>query len=120
MEQYGIWSLLPVALITALTIGTGEILYGILLFLVFLCRFVFAPEADDARALHCDLLLASAAIISGTIAGAHICLFGSETTLACNVAEIENVQYAKTCIPLIMVPFCLSALGYLIIGFLWG
>ena len=86
----------------------------------FFVPFCFAPEADDARALHCDLLLASAAIISGTIAGAHICLFGSETTLACNVAEIENVQYAKTCIPLIMVPFCLSALGYLIIGFLWG
>ena len=52
MEQYGIWSLLPVALITALTIGTGEILYGILLCLVFLCRFVFAPKADDAQGLY--------------------------------------------------------------------
>lgn len=198
--------LLPVALITALTIGTGEILYGILLCLVFcavlylpqklmtpkvymetimagfknmlgvlfivagaftlrdinallgmpeyviglaktamspsllpviaflivaalavaagnfwgICAISFPVIIPVAQALHCDLLLASAAIISGTIAGAHICLFGSETTLACNVAEIENVQYAKTCIPLIMVPFCLSALGYLIIGFLWG
>lgn len=82
MEQYGIWSLLPVALITALTIGTGEILYGILLCLVFLCRFVFAPEADDARAYMETIMV------------------GFKNMLG--------------------VPFCLSALGYLIIGFLWG
>ncbi|MBR2490995.1 MAG: hypothetical protein IKB65_05885, partial [Ruminiclostridium sp.] len=67
-----------------------------------------------------NILLTAGAIISATAAASHICFFGSEATLTCSATQIENVQYAKTCIPMLLVPVLLSTLLYLGAGFVIG
>ena len=58
--------------------------------------------------------------VSATAAGSHICFFGSEATLACSAAQIENVRYAQTAIPMLIIPVGVSILLYLAAGFLVG
>ena len=53
------------------------------------------------------------AIISATAAGSHHCFFGSEATLACSATQIENVRYAQTATPMLIVPVVASVLLYL-------
>lgn len=104
---------LPVAaflLVTALAVAAGNF-WGI-------CAISFPVIIPIGQALGADLLLTSAAIISATAAGSHICFYGSEATLACSAAGIENVRYAQTAIPMLLVPFVLSALCFLGAGFL--
>lgn len=64
--------------------------------------------------------MTAGAIISGTVASANLCFFGSEVTLTCAATQIESVQYAKTAIPMLMVPFVLSCILYLGAGFALG
>jgi len=106
---------LPVAaflIVTALGVAAGNF-WGI-------CAIAFPVIIPIAQALDGNLLLTAAAIISATAAASHICFYGSESTLACSAAQIENVRYAQTAIPMLMVPFLLSALFFLGAGFLFG
>jgi Na+/H+ antiporter NhaC len=107
--------LLPAAaflIVTALGVAAGNF-WGI-------CAIAFPVIIPIAQALNGNLLLTAAAIISATAAASHICFYGSESTLACSAAQIDNVRYAQTAIPLLMVPFILSALFFLVAGFLFG
>ncbi len=105
--------LLPVAaflIVTALGVAAGNF-WGI-------CAISFPVIIPIAQALGGNLLLTAGAIISATAAASHLCFFGSEATLACSATQIENVRYAQTAVPLLMVPVLLSALLYLGAGFL--
>ena len=105
--------MLPAAaflIVTALGVAAGNF-WGI-------CAIAFPVIIPIAQALDGNLLLTAAAIISATAAASHICFYGSEATLACSAARIENVRYAQTAIPMLMVPFILSALLFLGAGFL--
>ncbi len=107
--------LLPVTaflLVTALGVAAGNF-WGI-------CAIAFPVIIPIARALDGNLLLTAAAIISATAAASHLCFYGSESTLACSAARIENVRYAQTAVPLLMIPFVLSALCFLGAGILLG
>lgn len=107
--------LLPVVaflLVTALAVAAGNF-WGI-------CAIAFPVIIPIAQALDGNLLLTAGAIISATAAGSHICFFGSEATLTCSATQINNVTYAKTVIPMLAVPFLLSAAMYVGAGLLLG
>lgn len=99
-------------IVTALGVAAGNF-WGI-------CAISFPVIIPIAQALDANLLLTAGAIISATAAGSHICFFGSEATLTCSAAQIDNVSYAKHCIPMLMLPFALSALLYLGAGLVLG
>lgn len=107
--------ILPAAaflIVTALGVAAGNF-WGI-------CAIAFPVIIPIAQALGGNLLLTAGAIISATAAGSHICFFGSEATLACSAAQIENVRYARTAIPMLILPVALSILLYLVAGILLG
>lgn len=85
-----------------------------------ICAIAFPVIIPIAQALGGNLLLTAGAIISATVASSNACFYGSEATLACSAAKIENVRYAQTAIPLVMAPFALSALCYLAAGLALG
>lgn len=106
---------LPVAaflIVSALGFAAGNF-WGI-------CAISFPVIIPIAQALGGNLLLTAGAIMSATVASSNACFYGSEATLACSAAQIDNVRYAQTAIPLVMVPFVLSAICYLIAGLLIG
>ena len=108
-------NLLPVAaflIVTVLGVAAGNF-WGI-------CAISFPVIIPIAQALGGNILLTAGAIISATAAASHLCFFGSEATLTCSATKIENVRYAQTAIPMLMVPVILSALLYLGAGFLIG
>lgn len=105
--------LLPAAaflLVTALAVAAGNF-WGI-------CAIAFPVIIPIARAIGADIGLTAAAIISATAAGSHICFFGSEATLACSAAQIEAADYARTALPLLILPVSGATLLYLISGLL--
>lgn len=107
--------LLPVAaflIVTVLAVAAGNF-WGI-------CAIAFPVIIPIAQALDANVLLTAGAIISATAAGSHICFFGSEATLACSATGIENVRYAQTAIPMLIIPVVISLLLYLAAGFLVG
>lgn len=99
-------------IVTGLGVAAGNF-WGI-------CAISFPVIIPIAQALDANILLTAGAIISATAAGSHICFFGSEATLTCSAAQIDNVSYAKHCIPMLMVPFALSAVLYLGAGLMLG
>lgn len=108
-------NLLPAAaflIVAALGVAAGNF-WGI-------CAISFPVIIPIAQALGGNILLTAGAIISATAAASHLCFFGSEATLACSATQIENVRYAQTAVPMLMVPVVLSALLYLGAGFLIG
>ena len=108
-------NLLPVAaflIVTALGVAAGNF-WGI-------CAISFPVIIPIAQALGGNILLTAGAIISATAAASHLCFFGSEATLTCSATKIENVRYAQTAIPMLLVPVILSALLYLGAGFVIG
>ena len=108
-------NLLPVAaflIVTVLGVAAGNF-WGI-------CAISFPVIIPIAQALGSNILLTAGTIISATAAASHLCFFGSEATLTCSATKIENVRYAQTAIPMLMVPVILSALLYLGAGFLIG
>ena len=107
--------LLPAAaflLVMALGIAAGNF-WGI-------CAISFPVILPIAQALGGNLFLTAGAIISATAAGSHLCFFGSEAALACASAKITNANYARTALPLLMVPMILSTLLYYLAGLLSG
>jgi len=106
---------LPVAaflIVTVLAVAAGNF-WGI-------CAIAFPVIIPIAQALDANVLLTAGAIISATAAGSHLCFFGSEATLACSATQIENVRYAQTATPMLIVPVVASVLLYLAAGFLIG
>lgn len=107
--------LLPAAaflIVTVLAVAAGNF-WGI-------CAIAFPVIIPIAQAMDANVLLTAGAIISATAAGSHICFFGSEATLACSAAQIENVRYAQAAIPMLIIPVGVSILLYLAAGFLVG
>ena len=99
-------------IVTALAVAAGNF-WGI-------CAIAFPVIIPIAQALNGNVLLTAAAIISATVAGSHICFYGSEATLACSATQIENHRYAQTAIPMLFIPFLLSLLCFLGAGYFFG
>ena len=90
---------LPVAaflIVTVLAVAAGNF-WGI-------CAIAFPVIIPICPGIGCQRTADGGAIISATAAGSHLCFFGSEATLACSATQIENVRYAQTATPMLIVP----------------
>ena len=97
-------------LVTALAVAAGNF-WGI-------CAISFPVIIPIAQAIGADVGLTAAAIISATAAGSHLCFFGAEATLACSAAQIEAVNYARTSLPLLVLPVVGTTVLYLVSGWM--
>lgn len=77
---------------------------------------VFPVMIPMAMSLDVNLLLTSGAIISAASFGSQACFYGDGVSCTCVSTQIKNIDYAKTAIPLIMVPFVLACIAFLIVG----
>ncbi|HIR92128.1 MAG TPA: hypothetical protein IAB98_01735 [Candidatus Egerieimonas intestinavium] len=85
-----------------------------------ICAIAFPVILPVAQALGADLTLTAGAIISATVASSNLCFFGSEVLVACKATQVNNIRYAQTALPLLLLPVFLTLLCYLAAGKLWG
>lgn len=71
-----------------------------------------------AAALEVNTFLCAGALVSAVAAGGHICIYSDTVILASASTQVTNVDYFKSSLPLVLVPFGLSAVGFLILGFI--
>jgi Na+/H+ antiporter NhaC len=62
--------------------------------------------------------LCAGALISAVAFGGHICMYSDTVLLTSAFTKVTNYDYLKTSFPLVMVPFSLSAILYVILGFM--
>lgn len=72
-----------------------------------------------ASALGVNTFLAAGALISAVALGGHICLYSDTVILTSASTQVPPAEYFTTSGPLILVPFILSALGFILMGFLF-
>ncbi len=70
-----------------------------------------------ATAMGVDPILAAAAIFSGTAFGSNTCLYGDGVIMCSQGAEIKPVHLMFATLPYALIAATLSAIGYLILGF---
>lgn len=71
-----------------------------------------------ALALDVNVFLAIGAVAAATSFGSHACFYSDAVTVTAAATGIKNMDYAKTAIPLIGVPFVLGLIAYIVIGFI--
>ncbi|MBP3384730.1 MAG: sodium:proton antiporter [Firmicutes bacterium] len=71
-----------------------------------------------ALALDVNVFLAIGAVAAATSFGSHACFYSDAVTVTAAATGIKNMDYAKTALPLIGVPFVLGLIAYVIIGFI--
>lgn len=101
------------------------IIFVVISFLAFttgtfwgLAAISFPIVAPLAAAMNVDPFLCSGALISAVAFGGHICLYSDTVILASASTQVTNVDYFKSSAPLVMVPFVLSIVIFLILGFI--
>lgn len=105
-------SLLPViAFIILLVLGfvTGSF-WG----MAAVCFPIMLPLA---QALNANLYLTIGAVIAGAAAGSATCFYGDSVTLTCGITKIRNIDYVRTALPMIAPMIVVTAILYLIAGF---
>jgi len=75
---------------------------------------IILPVADS---MHVNLSLAVGAVAAATAFGSHACFYSDAVTVTAAATGIKNIDYAKTALPLIAVPFVVSIVLYGIVGF---
>jgi Na+/H+ antiporter NhaC len=73
-----------------------------------------------AEATGCNVYLVGAAIVSGTTFASHTCFYADAVTLISAGTQIQNIDYAKTSIPIAMIPFGISVILYAMFGITMG
>ena len=71
-----------------------------------------------AIALGVNPFLCAGAVVSAVAFGGHICIYSDTVILTSASTQVTNVDYFRTSLPLVLVPFVLSAIGFLILGFI--
>jgi Na+/H+ antiporter NhaC len=66
-----------------------------------------------------SVLIASGAVISGAVFGSHSCFYSDAATLTCASSQIQNIDYARTVLPLLAVPLAIGMAAFLIVGFVF-
>jgi len=69
-----------------------------------------------ALAVGVNPYLAIGAVAAATAFGSHACFYSDAVTITCAATGLKNMDYARTSLPLIAIPFVLGILAYLIIG----
>jgi Na+/H+ antiporter NhaC len=73
-----------------------------------------------ALAMGVNPFLAVGAVSAATSFGSHACFYSDAVTVTAASTGIRNMDYARTSIPLIMVPFAIAIVLYLIVGFVFA
>ena len=81
-----------------------------------LAILAFPIVAPVAAAMNLSPFLCSGAIISAVCFGGHICLYSDTVILTAASTQVTNYDYFRSSLPLIAVPFGLSAVGFLVLG----
>ena len=105
-------ALLPVVaflVVAALSFATGSF-WGV-------AAISFPIILPLAVALGTNPFIAIGAVASATSFGSHACFYSDAVTVTCAATGIKNIDYAKTSIPLIMLPFALGIIAFTIVGF---
>lgn len=71
-----------------------------------------------AQTMDVNILMACGAVISGAAFGSHSCFYSDAATLTCAASQIRNSDYARTVLPLLILPFVLGIIAFLIAGML--
>ncbi len=82
-----------------------------------LAAIAFPIVAPLASAMGVNSFLCAGALISAVAVGGHICIYSDTVILSCASTQTTNVDYFKTSFPLVMVPFVLATVIYIILGF---
>ena len=69
-----------------------------------------------ALALGVNPFVAIGTVAAATSFGSHACFYSDAVTVTCAAVGLKNMDYARTAIPLIGVPFVLALIAYLILG----
>ncbi|HPO04105.1 MAG TPA: Na+/H+ antiporter NhaC family protein [Bacillota bacterium] len=104
-------ALLPVTIfvvIAALSFASGSF-WG-------LAAIAFPIVAPLAAAMDVNQFLCAGALISAVCAGGHICIYSDTVILTSASTQCSPVDYFKSSFPLIMPPFILAAIIFLILG----
>lgn len=71
-----------------------------------------------AQSMDVNTLIACGAVISGAAFGSHSCFYSDAVTLTCASSQIRNIDYARTVLPLLVLPLALGFIAFLIAGFI--
>ena len=74
---------------------------------------IIVPLADS---MGVSLLLVSGAVISAASLGSHTCFYGDAVTLTSSACQIRNNDYARTVLPIVVLPFVLGCIAFLVAG----
>lgn len=80
------------------------------------CFPIMLPLANDLGA---NMYLTIGAVIAGAAAGSTTCFYGDSVTLTCGITGLKNIDYARSALPLVVPVILLSAIAYLIAGFIF-
>ncbi len=69
-----------------------------------------------AMALQVNPYMAIGSVAAATAFGSHACFYSDAVTVTCAATGLKNMDYARTSLPLIAVPFVLGVIAYLILG----
>ncbi|WP_312654037.1 Na+/H+ antiporter NhaC family protein [Aminipila sp.] len=83
-----------------------------------LAAIAFPIVGPLAAALGVNVFLCAGALVSAVAFGGHICMYSDTVILASASTQTTNAEYFRTSAPLVMVPFALSILVFLILGFI--
>ena len=83
-----------------------------------LAAIAFPIVGPLAEALGVNTFLCAGALISAVAFGGHICLYSDTVILASASTQVSNAEYFRTAAPLVAVPFILSAIGFVVLGFI--
>lgn len=70
-----------------------------------------------AQTMDVSTLIACGAVISGAAFGSHSCFYSDAVTLTCASSQIQNADYARTVLPLLVLPLALGFIAFLVVGF---
>lgn len=79
------------------------------------CFPIVLPLAEVVGA---SMPLTIGAVVAGAAAGSTVCFYGDNTTLACGLTKIRNIDYAQTALPLIAPVAAISFIVYIIAGYI--
>ena len=104
-------SLLPAfsfLIIAALAFCTGSF-WGV-------AAIAFPIIVPLAQSMDVSTLIACGAVISGAAFGSQSCFFSDAATLTCASSQIQNSDYARAVLPLLILPLALGFIAFLIAG----
>jgi len=71
-----------------------------------------------AASLHSNILLNCGAVISAGVFGANACLYSDATVLTAQSTECNNMEHGLSQLPYAFVAFALSAVAYVVMGYM--